>query len=417
MNASAAASMGFGIFSADASFQFASSGRFSKYNNYIFAQVRVSNATEMLKSYMLTEGALRRAERGIDQFIEMCGDDFVYARQTGGEMTAVIQFSSSSDDQQKQVRAQVDAAVAAFGSGQAKVSEALESLRKISESRIFVMRDGGVGSIPSLDSLVAAVRSFPERVRPDSFPVILAMLTLPYSKTDNLPSRLGSFETVRIQQQALAAYARLLQRAFQVRGEWMYVLEHPLEFPTIPRGDVEGAFDAVDLAVAGLQTAADECRANPKTACKVKAPQPLPVPPNRTGAGPEPPKPEPLPQWVSISVKGGETDLGLVKVARLKAVHFQGSWTPFHTKRGCYDASGKKVRSLPKELAEPPGMPFHAWISLRDAATGRELRREKFAGQPLFIDLADVRVVVSMNDIDSHGNNEHCAPPLEAKVQ
>lgn len=82
-NIDASASFGFGIFSADASASFISSGEFTQYNNFVFVQVKVLNAFQQLKRRVLRPPALAWARQGANTFVDHCGDEYVYGRQMG----------------------------------------------------------------------------------------------------------------------------------------------------------------------------------------------------------------------------------------------------------------------------------------------------------------------------------------------
>ena len=90
---SASASFGFGIFGGDLAVQFMQSDTFNSFENFIFIDVLVTNPSMVLKSYNLTVPALEKANRGMMPFIKYCGNSFIYGTQTGGRLTAVVQFS------------------------------------------------------------------------------------------------------------------------------------------------------------------------------------------------------------------------------------------------------------------------------------------------------------------------------------
>src|ERR1700681_1822850 len=91
-----AASFGWGLFSSDASYAYFKSTMYSRYNHFLDVYVSVQNAPEFLHHSYLTPSAISFANAGPSTFIRMCGDQYVYGRQTGGELHVVVQVSSSS---------------------------------------------------------------------------------------------------------------------------------------------------------------------------------------------------------------------------------------------------------------------------------------------------------------------------------
>lgn len=178
LNISVAASFGWGIFSSDLAASFVRSGTFSQHNSFLFLNVEVTNATEVLRRPMLTQAAMSRAKAGQIAFLDFCGDSYVYGRQTGGQLTAVVQFSSTTVENHEEVSAKISGSVAGYGSGSLKIDEALKSLSGISQTTIHLVRRGGLGAVPSINELADAARQFPTQVaKKGGNPATVAMLT------------------------------------------------------------------------------------------------------------------------------------------------------------------------------------------------------------------------------------------------
>ncbi len=48
---------------------------------------------------------------GVDVFVDHCGDEYIYGRQTGGDFTAIIRFSSTSQADQQTVSGTINGAI------------------------------------------------------------------------------------------------------------------------------------------------------------------------------------------------------------------------------------------------------------------------------------------------------------------
>ena len=235
LNVSASASFGYGVFSGDASTSFMRSGTYNAFNNYLFVRVRVTNPTEMLKKKSLSRAALQYAAE--NRFFETCGNEFIYARTSGGDLTGIIEISSSSVEEHDKASASVNVAVNGFlasGRGSAAFSQALDSLKSTTQTRVHIIKNGGLGDIPDIDSLKTAALQFPGSVQLTSgHPVIALLITESYVTTDNLPSTLN-FNLVRFQMDTLPRLAAWLDQCYQIRGDLTYIQSHPSQFYVKP---------------------------------------------------------------------------------------------------------------------------------------------------------------------------------------
>jgi hypothetical protein len=298
-------SLGFGFFSSDASLKFMSTGSYSKYNNYVFVNVDVQNPSESLIRSSLTSSALDYARDGIDTFVSSCGDEYVYARRTGGQLTAMLRFSSSSDAEQKAISGSINASLGVFASGQANFAQTIDSLKTISNLTLQVIRNGGLGDLPNVDALKDAALKFPDRVSgPSGSPTLYALYSRPYSTVDNLPRNLRDFGFIRNQSQTLAVFAGWLDKAYQTRGNLKYIYENRSQFQVSPPTALDDAWKANEKIISDTLDIALHCHDQPRQKCAV------PPPPtfidisifNRTGGASPSPTPQGQPeygfQWV-----------------------------------------------------------------------------------------------------------------------
>jgi hypothetical protein len=275
LNISAAASFGFGIFSADLSADFVRTGSFSQYNTFLFLDVTVTNPTEVLKRPMLTPAAIERAHSGQSAFLDFCGNSYVYGRQTGGQLTAIVQFSSTTQENYQSVKTRVSGSVAGYGSGTLKIDEAIKSLSNVSRTNIHIVRRGGLGAIPTLEDLANAARQFPTTVaRSGGNPGTVAMLTREYNTVENFPANTIDLAALDRQARTLQTISSYLGRAYALRGDLRFVKENPDIFENGPAlaPAVDAAFAANEAIIGNLFDAATAVRRDPAV--------PAPPPPN-----------------------------------------------------------------------------------------------------------------------------------------
>ncbi|MGE5607725.1 MAG: hypothetical protein ACM359_00580 [Bacillota bacterium] len=242
LNISAAASLGFGIFNGDVAAQFFRNALYTRHNTFLYVDVIVVNPAEVLKKAILTRAALQRLEDGQAAFLDYCGNSYVYGRQTGGRLTAVVQFSSTDMANFTETNVRVNAQVKAVGNGSVKIDQAIESLKGISDTNICMLRRGGVEAMPSVSELAKAVLDFPARVAQGTGnPVVVNMLTRGYNTVDNLPSNKLNFAILDQQAKTLDHIASLLLRAYGNQGDLSFVKAHPNLF--VYAGDLNAAVD------------------------------------------------------------------------------------------------------------------------------------------------------------------------------
>lgn len=272
LNVSASASFGYGIFSADASFSFMKSGSYNSYHNYLFVQIRVTNPTEILKKKSLSPAALQYA--ATNRFFETCGNEFIYARTTGGDLTGIIELSSSSVEEHDKLSAAMNVAINGFlasGGGSASFSQAIDTVKNVAQTRVHIIRNGGLGDIPNIDTLQAAALKFPSSVQLiTGHPVIDVLITQPYTVTDNLPGNL-KFDLVKFQMDTLPRLASWLDEAYQIRGDLKFILDHPSQF-YVKTADVSQLWNSNEDTIQSLLSQADTCRTKPATGCKLPPP-------------------------------------------------------------------------------------------------------------------------------------------------
>jgi SepF-like predicted cell division protein (DUF552 family) len=171
LNISASASLKaqFGKVSAKASY--ASQQNINQFSIYLVAQVSVTNPTRRLRDVKLTDEAWRLLEvKGVEEFRERCGDEFLSGITTGGEYLAILQITTRSEEEKQNV----SVSVRAKGTGGtwkagADFKLALEQISKEHEVEVTSFQQGGdTATIPdTVEEIIDRAVNFPQQVDGD----------------------------------------------------------------------------------------------------------------------------------------------------------------------------------------------------------------------------------------------------------
>ncbi|SFF32098.1 peptidase inhibitor family I36 protein [Spirosoma endophyticum] len=301
LNISVAASLGFGIWSADLAVDFMKSGTFTQHNSFLVLDVVVTNPAKVLKKSKMTRAALMRASLGEADFLDFCGNSFVYGRQTGGQLTAVVQFSSTYKEEYEEVKARINGAVGGYGKGSLSLDQAMSSISTSTHTKIEILRKGTSDVIPGITELINVAKEFPARIAPGSGnSAIVNMLTRGYNTVDNFPSRKIDLNILDQQARTIETVASYLDRGYEVKGDLLFLINNPdlFDYPGDLKANATAAFQQNEDIILSLRDKITEIRQNPRTVAppppsfsslsvvrKNKAIPPPPPPP------PPPPKP------------------------------------------------------------------------------------------------------------------------------
>lgn len=109
LSINASASFSSGVYSGNASIAYASSKKISRYGEYLLINEQVENVTRFLKSTVLRDEA-KKVRNNAFKFRQMCGDQFIVGIVTGGSFSAILNASSSSEEDQTSAKATFSAA-------------------------------------------------------------------------------------------------------------------------------------------------------------------------------------------------------------------------------------------------------------------------------------------------------------------
>ena len=133
----------------------------------------------------LTQAALDLLNVGVAEFVAVCGDTYVGAIRSGGELNALLTFSIASSDEREVVSASVQAGGLSY-SGSVSVNQTLKKYRESSQLTILMHSAGGTG-IP----LPVNEQEMMERVK--SLPLDAKTAPQPYTITLSRYDRLANW--------------------------------------------------------------------------------------------------------------------------------------------------------------------------------------------------------------------------------
>lgn len=269
----AAARLGRGIFQAEAATSLGRSFSLTQFNTNLLIDVDVVNSTSYLDGGQATQDSLT-SRASIPAFLAFCGDGIVYAHQSGGRLTAILQFASKYVEDFQATQEQVGLAVKAWGSGAMDLSTAIRSMERLSSMSIQLIRTGGIGSIPTLDALAAAVSTFPEKVSTDKGnPWIQRIFTRDYNAYPALLPTEFSYLDLDDQNRKLSTVADYLDRAYEAGSDFQFIVDNPdlFENPQEVAAKARDAFTQTEVEIQRLLGLAAEIQRD--------GTKPLPAPP------------------------------------------------------------------------------------------------------------------------------------------
>lgn len=152
------------FFKLDARTRFARSVNKNQFSRYLLVHVRVANQLELASSFTFKQNAIDLLTTGrMEDFIEFCGNEFIYGRRTGGELFALFEFEFHSKSKEQQF----DLAVKSQGMNwraSAGIGHEMQAFDKFGKAQIKIYRLGGKGQFPHVDNLIDFGRKFSEFV-------------------------------------------------------------------------------------------------------------------------------------------------------------------------------------------------------------------------------------------------------------
>lgn len=284
------ASFGFGVYNGNFKVAYTNSEEFNQYSSFMVIKVRVENQTESLNNYILSDWAKNLLEQqGPIAFFNTCGDSFVAGETTGGEMIAVVSFTTSSREKKEQLISAISAS-APFFRLNGTLSTSLREFAQNTSHSIKIFSEGGANNVPVLDDLQSAINNFPSQVDATrgGRPWVLDMVTRPYRVAQNLntgfltsqfrwlwgtPTLAGSLVSLDTQKHLLNDLSSTRDSALVIRNSIRRVLNHPSGFTNPDLHALTDGLAEVNILIDRIGRRAELCTQDPHRNCDLSGEQ------------------------------------------------------------------------------------------------------------------------------------------------
>jgi hypothetical protein len=310
LSINASASFGWGAFSGNASVAYATSKKISRFGEYLLIDEKVENVTQFLISTALTPAAIKVRNNPF-KFRQMCGDQFIVGIVTGGSFAAVLNASSSSEDDQTSVAATFSAA--AYGNSlDVQTVSKFKDLVTHGRLDIKILRQGPNDNVPSdLDSIKQYAAEMPGKVKPHGgTPYPILMTTKEYgSLSPTFSGAQGIFLDA-----AGAQYMRLNRLITGLE----YVYSHQDLFGGFDLTKYNLEHDAAEQSARSLYAIANACSMDDKKCPATTLSRPRELPGRL--------------QWVNVDpAKDGWTEIGRTQGGQQSVVEARGQFSFYGT--------------------------------------------------------------------------------------
>jgi hypothetical protein len=272
---------GFGMVTAEASASFSSSMHFSTNSDYLLIRVTAKGPSVGGGEAQLgSEGVKYKGDRQL--FFTGCGNRYISEVQVGGEFMALLEFTTSSETDRKDVQASLKVA-SGLNSVSTEVKTAVEQAQSKSSMHMTFSRRGTTDPLPdtTIDKLVAYAQEFPSKLNIKTV-VPVGIVVADYQSVDPEISTIEEEPEVEQLRQKMLAVDHELAEIDYLSGAY-----HALGMAG--RSDVLQPIQrALESKPAAMQQALNACGKAPWSgACKFPAAildipvPPLPVRPSR----------------------------------------------------------------------------------------------------------------------------------------
>jgi hypothetical protein len=231
---SASASVNGGVGHASGKASFVEEINVNDYSIYVLAQVTVLNTSYSMVDMRLNEpGTQLLVMSGPNEFRRSCGDSFVSGYTTGGELFSVIEISTKSETDKRELSLSLSGSYGTFA-GSGAFREALEKISKTNAVNVHLYRVGASGAIKvTPDEMIQEATSFPDKLSGSGAFVFKATL-MPYTNLP-LPPGVNIIDTTN-QTDVIQRVSDLRLSILQKLSNFEYITLHPDEFvnPDIP---------------------------------------------------------------------------------------------------------------------------------------------------------------------------------------
>jgi hypothetical protein len=253
---SAAASFdGFGA-GGSFSFSYMKEVQMHRYSNFLLVTVVVTNSATSLSEYVLQKEVIKYAKKPGANFLVRYGNSFISSMTTGGRFVAIVEFLADSEAEQEAISADLKVHAGPISSS-GDFQSAMSSLQQNWTTKIKIIREGGVGSLPTGTTLIQAALDFPKEVDPQQggHPIVFAFDVKDYPVTSNWPGAIPS--NLRKQQEDVEQLAKDRDECLTLQTDIQYIEDSPFQFGNPDKTVLDGKIKLLDSDIKVLADAAN----------------------------------------------------------------------------------------------------------------------------------------------------------------
>jgi hypothetical protein len=269
------ASGSYGMYSGSAMLNFAESRKLNSYTEYLVARVTVENPTFSIHDVALTIYANDLLKSGtaddLKTFKDHFGDYFIEGIKTGGAFYAVLEFSSTSEESQRQTRSSLNAGMQGLASSfdaSAKFSENLKNLTKDVSLQVYAYQAGGEGpQSTDVDKIVQKASNFQNEVKDKAIPIQAVIMDYGSLETPASPNMIE----IEKQRNVIARLRKLRNTTLNTLNDIDYIQNHPEQFIITEEHKLSDKRKEIEKALDNIYTSASACQ-NDVNQCNFQTP-------------------------------------------------------------------------------------------------------------------------------------------------
>lgn len=249
----------------------------SGYSKYFYIHVVIQNPLEIVSSFKFKDSALNLLKRyGMDKnFVNQCGNTFVYGRRTGAEFLAIVEINIENENDINKWEAAIKASGWGFKTS-AEVSSALEKFNAFANTKVYMLSKGAIKGFPDYNNtqtLTEFARNFNGYIteaekQASAGSLTVNLLIKDYSGVEPLDIGLER-EVYQTQQQILETLLQQKDMVLQDLNSIAVIKRNPDKFQEFKADELDQLEENLRKYFNLLNNAGKQCIVNPWKQCKL----------------------------------------------------------------------------------------------------------------------------------------------------
>jgi hypothetical protein len=181
-------------FNLDATSKFFSELKIDETSLYFMVEISIKMPMEQISKVRIDEDykKLLEGDRGVEEFRDVCGDEFVDAIQKGGKLYGLVQIKTRSEEDRRQIELVINGKLGKSFSTGLSLRQNLMEITTNHAYELFFSQVGGVAenlplSLDGFDELFKQAQEFSKKVAVNEAGVIILASTVSYKQAINYP--------------------------------------------------------------------------------------------------------------------------------------------------------------------------------------------------------------------------------------